>query len=703
MQVLQNIWDALKTYFTDFYIPRITAIDVFEIIFIVLMFYFVAKTLKNTRSWAVVKGSAAFAVFYLIARVLAMNVITKIIESIFLFLLVVLAIMLAPELRKWIETLANNKIAKRALLIPQKKETSIISEATIREITKACEKMSEKKTGAIIVYENKIPLNDIISTGISMDSETSSQLILNVFEKNTPLHDGAIVISNDRIKAATCYLPVSDDKKISKKYGTRHRAAAGLSETTDAFIIVVSEETGHISVSRDGKITTVSADELASKLYDFRKENTEVKKRSIKNILFGNVALKITSIVVGCVVWFMMVNATNPMTTNTYYDVPVNIINEEYIIEYGKTYSVKSKDKINVTVKGHRNVLDNLLKDDIKIYGDLSKLSEINTTRLYTDKISGVEIILSDEILDIELVNLVSKGYVPTVVKTGDEAEGYYIESIKPVETTFTLSGAEDLIDTIDKVECTIDISNITEDTEISVVPVVYDKNGHIIASNKLRFEKEQVDFNVKVFKTKTVKVNVVIDAGDANQYIESVSAAPNEIYIAAEDEILEGTDVISIKIPMSLSIETLEKDSYIFEIDITDYVAFDIRIPSTNKTENITINFKEEVSKTFVYDFSDIRILNTTDKMTVTSPDNSFSVTVKGSKNTMLSFNEIHPFIDASLLVEGENAINVAYEIIGEVKVTDNPLHTFILDIEHEIPLVDDEYEEEYTDEDEL
>ena len=293
--VYNRIIQTFKNLFTNIYIPQINVYDIIEILLIMFIFYFLAKALKNTRTWVLLKGSLLLGVFYIVAYLFSFNVITKIFESAILVFVVAIVVIFSPEIKSFLERIGTKNLKKTSKMIFRKKDNEYkIKEDTIDEIVAACEQMSKDKTGALIVYENTIPLNEYIDTGIKIDSLISRQLLMNIFEHNTPLHDGAVIIKKDILKAATCYLPLSEDKKISKKLGTRHRAALGMSESTDAVVIVVSEETGKISIARNGKISTVSTDELRSSLLKFKNSTAIQPPKKPLEFLRNNIALKAT-------------------------------------------------------------------------------------------------------------------------------------------------------------------------------------------------------------------------------------------------------------------------------------------------------------------------------------------------------------------------------------------------------------------------
>ena len=179
-----------------------------------------------------------------------------------------------PELRRALEQIGRREFLNNFFDV---KNVEKFSDENINEITRAAYEMGKHKTGALIVIENEVKLGEYERTGIYLDAEISSQLLINIFEHNTPLHDGAVIIKGDRICSATCYLPLSDNMEISKELGTRHRAAVGISEVSDSLTIVVSEETGTVSYAREGRIVRdVKEDELIAELKRIQNSDIEV-------------------------------------------------------------------------------------------------------------------------------------------------------------------------------------------------------------------------------------------------------------------------------------------------------------------------------------------------------------------------------------------------------------------------------------------
>ena len=265
-------------------LPVVTVVDIIEIIIIAFLFYTVLLWIKNTRAWMLFKGLMMVLLFVLIAAVFQMNTILWLAEKAINVGLISLVIVFQPELRRALEQLGRKNFLTGWLSFGfAKNEVEKISEKTINELVKACFEMGKVKTGALIVMEDSVPLAEYERTGIAVDAVLTSQLLINIFEKNTPLHDGAIIVRGDRIVSATCYLPLSDNMELSKELGTRHRAAVGISEVSDSLTIVVSEETGSISVAHGGRLVrNVEQEQLRKYLKDMQKYESDVRRKDLR-------------------------------------------------------------------------------------------------------------------------------------------------------------------------------------------------------------------------------------------------------------------------------------------------------------------------------------------------------------------------------------------------------------------------------------
>lgn len=254
-EIAASLYGFVTSYLYWLHVPKMGVIDVVEILIIALFLYYLIKLIKGTRVWTLFKGILIILLFVCIAAIFQMNTILWLFGRLLNFGIIALLIIFQPELRRALERLGrNNPLTMLFKFDTSKSGEQLFSDKTINEMVRACVEMGKHRTGALIVIERGIRLDEYIRTGILLDSMISSQLILNIFEHNTPLHDGAVIMRGDRFIAATCYLPLSDNRSLSKELGTRHRAAVGISEVSDAVTVVVSEETGGISIAQDGKL-----------------------------------------------------------------------------------------------------------------------------------------------------------------------------------------------------------------------------------------------------------------------------------------------------------------------------------------------------------------------------------------------------------------------------------------------------------------
>ena len=261
--------------------PALNVIDIIEIVILAVAIYQLLRWIKNTKAWMLLRGFAILLIFTLLAYLFEMNTILWIAERIFSIGITALVVVFQPELRKALEQLGNRNLIPNLPIFDSDKESKgLFSDRTMNEIIKACYEMSKVCTGALIVIQQNYPLTEYERTGITLDAAVSSQLLINIFEHNTPLHDGAVVLSGNKVVAATCYLPLSDNMAISKDLGTRHRAAVGISEVSDSLTVVVSEETGRVSVAENGSLRRIGdSEELKSVLSKLTQQKETGGKR----------------------------------------------------------------------------------------------------------------------------------------------------------------------------------------------------------------------------------------------------------------------------------------------------------------------------------------------------------------------------------------------------------------------------------------
>ena len=291
---MQDMAVRLSGYLSKLPLPSLGVTDILEIALISFFIYQFMVWIKFTRAYTLLKGILIVLLFILFAYVLKMNTILWIIKNLSTILLTSVVVIFQPELRKMLEQLGQKKFMASIFPLDAGKEVQErFTDKTINELVKACFDMGEARTGALIVIEQNIRLSEYERTGINVDAVLTSQLLINIFEHNTPLHDGAVIVRENRIVAATCYLPLSDNMELSKQLGTRHRAGVGISEVTDSvtiivsLTIIVSEETGQVSMAQNGQLSRgLTSAELRSAL--IKAQNKKVVTNSkLRHLLKG--------------------------------------------------------------------------------------------------------------------------------------------------------------------------------------------------------------------------------------------------------------------------------------------------------------------------------------------------------------------------------------------------------------------------------
>lgn len=235
----------------QFSLPEIGLTEIIDIVIVAYLLYIIVRWIRQTRAWSLFKGIVIILMVAVFAYLFDLVTVLWILQNAYAMGLIAVVILFQPELRKALEQIGRNRLLSS--FAKQENDNYRISVRAVNEVVKAAKAMSAVKTGALIVLENEMSLAEYERTGIALDAVISNQLLVNIFEKNTPLHDGAVIIRQTRVVAATCILPLTAED-ISRELGTRHRAALGMSEVCDALVTVVSEETGRISVAMGGKL-----------------------------------------------------------------------------------------------------------------------------------------------------------------------------------------------------------------------------------------------------------------------------------------------------------------------------------------------------------------------------------------------------------------------------------------------------------------
>lgn len=375
--------------------PKIYASDIVEIFIIAVLVYYIMIWFQRSRAWTLFKGIIVIVLFMFAAVLFNLTTILWIADKTLSVGIIAIIIIFQPELRKALEELGKKNVISRYFKFGSNTGGDRFSDRSIEEIVRATVDLAKVKTGALIVIAKDQDLTEYEETGIRLDADISRQLFINIFEKNTPLHDGAVIIDGDKITAATCYLPLSNSTSLSKDLGTRHRAGVGISEVSDSVVVIVSEETGSISIARDGKlIRYADAATLKNELKKVQaKEEVKSKKKKgwrrnevsdekLRESITNNIMLKIAAVFIAALIWLAVVNLSDPTKTITIYGIPINLTDEEAITDQNKVYKVDQRLTLNVTITGKRSVISELSSDDFTAVAPLDEISVANSVQV---------------------------------------------------------------------------------------------------------------------------------------------------------------------------------------------------------------------------------------------------------------------------------------------------------------------------------
>lgn len=655
------------------HIPKIGIAGLIEIVLMAFVVYYLAKKTKGTRVWVILKGVLGLLCIYTAAYIFQFNVIVQILKSLLMFIGIAILLILQPEVRRLIENIGTNNwnqpIDKLIALIrnkSKKETTQLLSDKSVQEIVKGCCSMAKVKTGVLLVIEHNTVLSMYEETGIPVHADITAQLLINIFEKNTPLHDGAVLIRNNKIISATCYLPLSENMGIDKSLGTRHRAAIGLTEVADATVVVVSEETGGISVAYNGELKRgLTREELQEELKNIQSSKV-VQSSSEKHSIFDNMTLKITSLIGTLILWLVVMSAVNPVVTTTIHNVKVEVKNESAISELGKTYEILSGDTVSVTVTARKSDVDQLTSDSIKVVADLSKLSIVNSTPLEVQipSLPDATTKLSSNTMEISVEDIVDGEFPVEINQTEPPSTQYYISDIELSNDTLIISGAKSLVSKVGRVQVDIDASEITSNTTLALRPMIYDKNGELMDIKKFTLNTEEITASISLYNTKLVDLNIstTIVSDQINYILKSVDYDKKQIYVAGPQDKLDEIDNINISLYPDIAIEDISKSQFIRSIEIKDYLPEGLYVSSNDSKVTLTVDFKEFSIRTFTLGSADIKVLNLKSGLTGVVDNKQYKINLISLDTDVsaLEIEDIEPYVDATSLSSGKHTLNL-------------------------------------------
>lgn len=664
-----------------FYVPEFKAWDIWglaglrandymEICIMVFALFYIIKNIRGTRSWIIAKGCFVMLALYGLAYLMSFQIITYIANALITFIIIALVIMFQPELRKVLEGLGRKEFSLRNIIngISGKKEgEENYSKESINAIVKSMNAMSKDKTGALILIERESDLGVYESTGIPMHADITSQLIINAFEKNTPLHDGAMIIRGNRIASATCYLPLSDNRAIDKSLGTRHRAALGASEETDALILIVSEETGSISVAEHGKIRHgISIEELREVLVDSQKETGMFEGKQEPNFK-KNIKTLLLSMVVGLCSWVFFTDMVNPTVTVSFPDIPVEIVNVDGIASSGYVYEVADGKTVKIDVTGRKSEVGRLTAQDFEAYADASRLSVTNSMNIAVKakKNADISIDTHNAITTLSIEEATSIDCPVVARQEGAIKAGHFLAGLVPDTKTVTITGPKSVLKNAESAIALINVSQFDSDFDVEAECTVYDKNGDVMDLSRCVVSSLKVKVHGTVYGTKEVPLKV--EAYDSSYEecrveIKKKKMSKETATISAESSILDG--ITEIQVPIDTA--TAKNGKMSISVSPANYMPENVYCADDKEVE-VSMELEKTATRTFALLAKDIEVRGGMADFTEKSYNIKVTCNVEDRYEDVTR--KIKPFIDVTGLVGESAAVPVMFGDGANVK----------------------------------
>lgn len=633
--------------------PKISISNMIEIIIIIFIVYKLIKMLKNTRAWIILKGFGILYAIYAITDLLSLHVLSETLKLATMLTVIVVIMALQPDIRKIIERLGNKKISDISLLksITYNKTHVRYSDNTIKSLVDSLLFMAKNKTGALIVIEKDTPLDDIIASGIDINADITSQLLNNIFEDKTPLHDGAVIIRGDKILSATAYLPLSNNPNIDKELGTRHRAAIGITEASDSFVLVSSEETGQISFVKNGVIKRNLNKQTLTNL--LKQEQGLTVEASKNKPLFANPQLKLVSAFIGFAIWFVVMTGINPVITKEFKDV--NVITSNTGVIKDKIITLDT-DKINITLEDRKSVIDKISMSDITAVADMRKLSITNAVKPEI-RINGPNSIkVKSTSADVITAKIDSIGYVEApvdIVFSGTLKKGSSLKSVKLLPENLNLSGGKTLLEKLGKVVCNVDLSDISNNKEYEYVPQFFDKNGDEIPQDKIKIIDITPKYKAEIEPVKEIDLKInVYDGEKSARKITNVNYSPKKVNIMGSAEALKGINSLKIDIPININVADINNKKISKIININDYLSKEFKTTEGNDKVTIDISYTPFPEKKMNISTDNINLIgkNQLFEYNIDNNFNNIPITVFAEKSNLESLKDADISISADV-----------------------------------------------------
>ncbi len=636
--------------------------DIIDILIVATAFYKLFQLIRETRAEQLTKGILALFVFTKVSEWLQLYTVFWILEKTMTVGILALIIVFQPELRRALEYIGRSNFFTKSFMEVKDESLSQL----VEEIVEAVASLSRQKIGALIVIERATGLSEIVETGTRIDGIVSSDLLINIFIPNTPLHDGAVIIKEDMIKAAGCFLPLTENTSLSKDLGTRHRAALGVSEKSDSLSIIVSEETGAISIAENGSLARyLDTKTLRQILMDMYKPKDQKPtflqdggvKMSKENK--NDLTLKIFALIIAIILWSYVMSEVNPPFENEFKNIDVRYVNERALERQGLVIMEPQNASVRVTISGRRSEVLKVSSKDIIAQVDLSGYSEgEQKVPVYVQVPDDVKLVdYSPKEILFKFDKIISKSS-PVVVETqGNLPQGYVLGSpiIKP--QSIYIEGPRSWVNQVDKAVAFVDITGKTEDIHTTESIKIVDDQGNPVRG--VSVEQNVVDISIPVYRVKKVPVELQTENQLPDNYeIVDININPSTIEIKGKQEDLAGVNVIKTK---PIDINTLIDNRNVpVELDLPEGVS----LVNPDLKVTITLNIDEIKSRTFNYTLADVDIVNLDSALRLDENDLNKSITLilegSGTKIDLMDKEDIKLKLDLQGFEQGSHRVDV-------------------------------------------
>ena len=645
--------DAVINFFKEFssMLPTIKVMDIVDILVVAFLIYKVIMMVRSTSAARIAKSVLIILILAGVTQLLNMYLLNYILDKILEIGLVALIIVFQPELRRMLEKLGSKNVREILSVKEEQREIDRVIEQTVQ----ACEIMAKERTGVLIVFERSIPLLEYQKSGTVVDACVSSELLRNLFFTKASLHDGAVIIRNDRIAAAGCVLPLTENHNISSDLGTRHRAGIGISEVSDAVVVIVSEETGTISVAISGMLKRHLAPQTLEKLllnelapsarrrHATRSSSSAGSKRRTK-MQKSKILAFLLALVVSIVLWFYAVTVVNPDDTITISGISVQFEGTEALTSQGLMLTGGDSTKVSIKVSGRRSDLKELNNETVTAIADVTRIAASGSYQLSWSVVWPSTVATGDisetsrapSRISVTVSDIKENPEVPIELEyTGEPKTGYMIDKSNLTLGTQSISvrGPAEEVNKIARAVVRVDVTDADALIDTDCPVVLLDKDGNELSlSQYVTSSADSVRVTIPILQYKDIKLNAtLISGGGATSEDAEVTIEPSTLRVTGNTAVLDAmADELTIRTIDLAQITGTET------FEVTPELPSGVTSRADSQTVKITVTLKGLVTKEFTVPTANI--LRKEAPTGMTFADQNVKITVRGRASVMSS-----------------------------------------------------------------